>query len=77
MKTFLCAEMLAGDDNFVARFGLVRFDLGNSWALALVADRVPFDFCGIEALDRFGTVEAKSCAINHRAWLLRVGYGQG
>ena len=77
MKTFLRAEILAGDDDFVARFGFVRLDLGDPWALALVAYRVSFDFCGIEPLDRFCTVEGKSCAINHRAWLLRMGYGYG
>ena len=77
MKTLFRAEILTGYDNSVARLGFVRFDLGDPWALALVADRVPFDFCGIEPLDRFGTVEGKSCAINHRAWLLRVGYGHG
>ncbi len=73
MKTLLCAEILAGDDDFVARLGFVRFDLGDPWALAPIADRVSFDFCGIGPLDRFGIVEGKSCAINDRPWFLRVG----
>ena len=65
MKTLLRAEILAGNDDFVARLGFVRLDLGDPWALAPVADRVPFDFRGIGPLDRFGTVEGESCAINH------------
>ena len=51
MKTFFRAEVLAGDDDFVAWFGFVRLDLGDPRALVPVADGVPFDLCGIEALD--------------------------
>jgi hypothetical protein len=54
MKTLFGAEILAGDDDFVARLGFVRLDLGYPWALAPIADRIPFDFRGIEPLDRFG-----------------------
>ena len=44
MKTLLCAEMLAGNDDCVAWLGFVRLDFGDPWALAPVADGVPFDF---------------------------------
>jgi hypothetical protein len=52
MEALLRAEILTGDNNFDARFGFVWFNLGDPWALALVADRVSFDFCGIKPLDR-------------------------
>jgi hypothetical protein len=67
MKTLLCAEVFADDDDFVARPGLVRFDLGNSWALAPVTDGVSLDFCRIGSFDRFSIEEGESCAIHHRA----------
>ena len=75
MKTLLRAKILSGDDNFVSRFDFVRFDLGDPWTLAPIADRVSFEFCSIGPLNRFSIVEGKSCAINDRPWLLRVGYG--
>jgi len=77
MKTLLCAKILARDDNFIPRLGFIRFDFGDSRALTLIADRVSFDFSGIEPLDRFCTVESESCAVNHGAWLLRVRDGDG
>jgi hypothetical protein len=73
MEALLRAEILTGDNNFDARFDFVWFNLGDSWALALVADRVSFDFCGIEPLDRLYAIEGEACAIYDRAWLLRVG----
>ena len=66
-KTLLRAEILACDDDFVARLGFVRLDLSDAWAFAPIADEVPLDFCGIKPLDRFGIVEGESCAINHCA----------
>ena len=76
MKTLLRAEVLTGDDDFVARFGFVRFDFANLGTLAPVADRVPFDFFGVGSLDRFGIEEGEACPIDDRAfvWLFCAGY---
>src|SRR6185295_13174972 len=74
MKTLLRAKVLAGDEDFLARFGLVRFDLGDPWALIPIADRVSFDFCSIGPLDRFGIVEGKSCAINNCPILIAASF---
>jgi hypothetical protein len=77
MKTFLCTEILTSDDDLVAWLGFVRLDFGDPWALAPVADGVPFDFSCVGSFDRLSIVEGESGAIHYRARFLCEGGDAG
>jgi hypothetical protein len=77
MKTLLCAEMLAGNDDFIAWLGFVRLDFGDPWALVPVTDGVPFDFPCVGSFDRFSIVEGESGTVHYRAWFLCEGNRDG